>query len=181
LFGKVLGKSNESDGIPKRDSPSPTELSKNASRHRSSKTSSKNGGTSSASGSDQDCKDGPGSEDLKNRNKKTVTFSQESPVPSVPSDSSSPAQVVVSVSKKQSKVSAREERSRRRQAIIHKEAQLSGVKRVRPHTHNKSSSKKARVHEVIDDEEEVIKVPMKTGTLYLYRGIRRRVEFVRKI
>jgi hypothetical protein len=29
-------------------------------------------------------------------------------------------------------------------------------------------------------DEEVIKVPMLTGTLYLYRGVRRRVEFIRK-
>jgi len=30
-------------------------------------------------------------------------------------------------------------------------------------------------------DEEVVKVPMLTGTLYLYRGIRRRAEFIRRI
>lgn len=29
-------------------------------------------------------------------------------------------------------------------------------------------------------DEEVVKVPMLTGTLYLYKGIRRRAEFIRK-
>lgn len=38
------------------------------------------------------------------------------------------------------------------------------------------SSKKAKAH----GDEEVVKVVMLTGTLYLYKGIRRRAEFIRK-
>lgn len=173
---------------PKRDSPSPTEMNnKNTSRHRSSKTTTSSRNSSSGSLGSVSDQDGAGSEDRKMRNKKTVTFSEGSPVPSVPSDSSSPATHAVNKVVKQSKVSAREERSRRRQAMIHQEAQLSGVvgvKRVRSHSsssHHKGSNKKARANEVTDDEDdEVVKIVMKTGTLFLYRGLHRRAEFVRK-
>ena len=86
------------------------------------------------------------------------------------SDTSSPKTALADGAK--AKVSDREQRSRRRQEIIEQDPPPA-AKRIKEAPRNTNSKKKV-------GDEEVIKVPMLTGTLYLYRGIRRRVEFIRK-
>jgi len=105
-------------------------------------------------------------EDSKNK-RKNVTFSESSPIGS---DSSSIADGQAS-----KRAKARKERIVRRQAKIEEVvAQPKGrADRIR----DSNSNKRSRVE---DADEEVIKVPMLTGTLYLYRGLNRRAEFVRK-
>jgi hypothetical protein len=63
-------------------------------------------------------------------------------------------------------ISSREQRSNRRQAAIMEEVALQ------PPTKKKKVTGKY--------EEEVVKIKMLTGTLYLYRGLHRRAEFIRK-
>ena len=73
-----------------------------------------------------------------------------------------------------SKASDREARSRRRQAMIEEDAQTATTKRPRVAAPI-GQAKKAK-----GGNDGRIKVPMLTGTLYIYRGARRRVEFIRK-
>jgi hypothetical protein len=63
-------------------------------------------------------------------------------------------------------ISSREQRSNRRQAAIMEEVALQ------PPTKKKKMTGQYK--------EEVVKIQMLTGTLYLYRGLRRRAEFIRK-
>jgi hypothetical protein len=63
-------------------------------------------------------------------------------------------------------ISSREQRSNRRQAAIMEEVA------------QQPPTKKKKVTGQYN--EEVVKIQMLTGTLYLYRGLRRRAEFVRK-
>lgn len=106
--------------------------------------------------------------------KKAVSFPQEA------SDSSA-----VSNSKK---TSAREQRTARRNRL---QPEIPSVPTAPPPppqpkkrppvptggpAGHKGASKKTKTAA----DEEVVKVPMLTGTLYLYKGIRRRAEFVRK-
>lgn len=55
---------------------------------------------------------------------------------------------------------------------------VRGNKRVNAQPPSRNSPKRFKV--VNNSSEEVVKVPMLTGTLYLYKGIKRRAEFVRK-
>jgi hypothetical protein len=79
--------------------------------------------------------------------------------------------------------STREQRSRRRQSHLVEKVELKTSSQVPPNhkrtavtsSRPSSDSKKAR------RDEEVIKIPMRTGTLYLYRGLVRRAEFIRHI
>ena len=75
------------------------------------------------------------------------------------------------------RVSAREQRSRRRQAKMGTDAPTAdGRKRLRAlPTNPPSPNKKLR------GDEEVVVVNLLTGTLYLYRGAHRRAEFVRRV
>ncbi len=90
------------------------------------------------------------------------------------------------------KISAREARSLRRQAKIDDRDAVSAVmavtqatsgiiglstKRRLPPKGGHHKSKRPRV----EGHEEVIKVKMLTGTLYLYRGLHRRAEFIRRV
>ena len=69
-------------------------------------------------------------------------------------------------------ISSREVRIRRRQQAIGEEVPGDGaVNVVAP------SPKKCK----IKPSDEVVKIPMLTGTLYLYRGAKRSVAFVRKV
>lgn len=79
----------------------------------------------------------------------------------------------------------REARSRRRQAKMDEAAETdvtpstSGSKRRQLQA--SGNSKSPKVNEQCTNNDEVVKVMFKTGTLYLYRGARRRVEFVRRV
>lgn len=108
--------------------------------------------------------------------KKSVSFSNESS-PALSDQSSQGASDA-------KKVSAREQRSRRRQAILEDEKAAPGsisnanAGKKRPLPKNvKNAAKKARA----DDNDECVKIKFLTGTLYLYRGRHRRAEFIRKI
>lgn len=92
------------------------------------------------------------------KKKKSVAFTEESP--QMVSDSSS------------SKIKAleREQRSTRRQAS-------NEVVKKRPLKNNGLAPANKRVKR---NNDEVIVVPMLTGTLYLYRGLNRRAEFIRR-
>jgi hypothetical protein len=73
------------------------------------------------------------------------------------------------MSKAAARASAREERVRRRQANVEVKlatANMANLKKQKKFHHNSS---------------ECIKIPMLTGTLYLYHGLTRRAEFVRKV
>lgn len=82
---------------------------------------------------------------------------------------------------KSSRVSAREARSRRRQAKIDEDVKEvvppTGVKR-RPPIVPGNAKKRQRGE---TEGGDVVKVKLLTGTLYLYRGRYRRVEFVRRV
>lgn len=131
-----------------------------------------------------------GSDDQTDPKKKSrVTFSQDTMVPPSPSISDA------SSSMKRA-VSARAQRSLRRQAKIEKDPVQKGCS-----TGNKFSIMKPRRRIDKNDqqanssmnsttimrkgpsgkEEEVVKVKLNTGTLYLYKGVNRRAVFVRRI
>ena len=84
---------------------------------------------------------------------------------------------------KSSNRSAREERSRRRQAKIDEEIipgwneSFFGAKRSAENFVDSNMNKRQRG----DGDGEVIKVKLLTGTLYLYRGKQRRAEFIRRV
>ena len=130
------------------------------------KKTSKNGTVKSSPSSDAEASQ------TSSTKKKSVTFTEASPA--VSEGDSSPRE------KSSSRSSAREQRSKRRQAQVEKEVVVhhpTTIKRplAAPPARTLPDNKKAR------KDEEVIKVPMLTGTLYLYRGPVRRAEFIRHV
>ena len=91
------------------------------------------------------------------------------------------------------RVSARAARSARRQAKIEVEPTSKdqngtntkkAIKRrmdVKNMKRNNSNSVGSSMKKNSDKEEEVVKVKLNTGTLYLYKGLHRRAVFVRRI
>jgi hypothetical protein len=107
-----------------------------------------------------------------------AAFSQDSGDDSYPTDDGGTSR---------SKASAREARSRRRQAMIDDAAIVPGTeilagkrKLPPPPVGNRSRQYKHSETQYAEDGE-VVKVKLLTGTLYLYRGAQRRVEFVRRV
>jgi hypothetical protein len=102
------------------------------------------------------------------------------------SDDSSPLDESYAGMSRKDRVSAREARSRRRQAKIDEDAvppgtEVIGGKRLLAlDDHIAPPSNKKPKHNESDDGE-VVKVKLLTGTLYLYRGAQRRAEFVRRV
>ena len=120
---------------------------------------------------------------LQKTNALTVTFSLDTPALLSPSTS-----VASSMSMKDT-VSARAERSLKRQRQIEKEQvqkrQISGKK----FTKQKNGAKRSDSVETSTTifkkgpngkKEEVVKVKLNTGTLFLYKGINRRAVFIRR-
>jgi hypothetical protein len=70
-------------------------------------------------------------------------------------------------------ISSREQRSKRRQAAIMEEVAQQPVQ-------EPPTKKKKVTGQYNNGKEEVVKIQMLTGTLYLYKGLRRRAEFIRK-
>ncbi len=102
------------------------------------------------------------------------------------SDDSSPLDESYAGMSRKDRVSAREARSRRRQAKIDEDAVPPGTEIVggKRHLtldghHAPPNNKKPKHNE--SDDGEVVKVKLLTGTLYLYRGAQRRAEFVRRV
>mmetsp|Transcript_3592 Transcript_3592/g.6031 ORF Transcript_3592/g.6031 Transcript_3592/m.6031 type:complete len:239 (-) Transcript_3592:145-861(-) len=117
-------------------------------------------------------------EESRTSKKKSVSFTES---PGASGSDSSPKRMRAAAAA--ARKSSREQRSLRRQSHVGPEV-VGGVlppmaashnKRDRAPTSNLPDSKKTR------KDEEVIKVPMLTGTLYLYRGPVRRAEFVRRV
>ena len=85
-----------------------------------------------------------------------------------------------------SRASAREARSKRRQAMIDDASIvpgteiLAGKRKMPPPPGNRSKQYKHSETQYTEDGE-VVKVKLLTGTLYLYRGAQRRVEFIRRV
>ncbi|KAL3910251.1 MAG: hypothetical protein SGARI_002216, partial [Bacillariaceae sp.] len=85
--------------------------------------------------------------------------------------------------------SDREQRSRRRQAQTHEEAlqafETSGNKRPLANPNNNKSSSgggsKNKKSKPVPRDGEVLKVKLLTGTLFLYKGANRHVEFIPKV
>mmetsp|Transcript_24837 Transcript_24837/g.36751 ORF Transcript_24837/g.36751 Transcript_24837/m.36751 type:complete len:236 (-) Transcript_24837:80-787(-) len=119
-------------------------------------------------------------EDEKKRKNKSVSFS-DTGTPAQSDDSSSSAK----------KASAREQRSLRRQAKIDEEVVFTvpiggsrSSKRRLPSSRSGSGGNINSSNKRVKGEngnEEVVKVKLLTGTLYLYRGLHRRAEFIRRV
>ena len=80
---------------------------------------------------------------------------------------------------------AREERSRRRQAT-HPEPVMANINNRKHRIDHRRSQKKtltppSSLADNKHDAKDVVRVPMLTGTLILYRGRNRRAEFVRNV
>lgn len=101
-------------------------------------------------------------------------------------DDSSPTEENSRVGTSHSRASAREARSRRRQAMIDDAAIVPGTeilagKRKLPPPPGHRSKQYKQSETQYSEDGEVVKVKLLTGTLYLYRGAQRRVEFIRRV
>ena len=181
VFGSVVGRMEETEVPAAKGTEITVKDRKNKKKNRNKASTTKNegkGGSTNSSSEDQS-----GAE-VGKKKKKTVSFSQERQP--TDTDASSPKDQASKKRGLRSKVSDREQRSRRRQQMIEEEAQTLPAapassnnnhnKRPRPHGGMAQAAKKSKT----GAKEEVIKVPMLTGTLYLYKGLRRRAEFIRK-
>ena len=115
-------------------------------------------------------------EETNSAKKMRVTFSLDVPTPASPSISEN------SSSKNEAKVSARAARSLRRQAKIETVAakvapRTSSVAMKRGRKPNNTPSKRGKA----SNDEEVVKIKLNTGILYMYKGLNRRVVFVRRL
>jgi hypothetical protein len=159
VFGTVLRKADSSIDASGKSKPN---HNNNNSKQKSSSNTAGSSGTSSASETEGQA--------AAAGNKKSVTFSQES---SPVDDGSAEGE-----DGKSALVLTREERSKRRQTKGHDDYGHNHNNHKRSRPNSSKSNKKARRE---NNTDEIIKVPMLTGTLYLYRGLHRRAEFVWKI
>ena len=168
-FGKLISSAAcEQSPINKASSPA-------NSQRRSGKSQASNGGSSRGTPSPSEGEaDDPKSTASKATKRKAVQFADGS---QDGSDFSSSAEAGKLEKKLHGKVSAREERSRRRQAKIDEDAPVIDEPTSRPDAAPVQSKKRQKT----PDDGEVIKVKLLTGTLYLYRGKHRRAEFVRRL
>jgi hypothetical protein len=116
----------------------------------------------SPTGMEQHAHSGSNSDSSKKSSKKQISFQTVQENHNM-SDSST---LLSDAAKAATGISSREQRSNRRQAAIMEEVALQ------PPTKKKKVTGQYK--------EEVVKIQMLTGTLYLYRGLRRRAEFIRK-
>lgn len=164
LYEAVFGKH-----LPK-ETGSPQKHVRSRLINAASKKSSKSGNSAkNSSSSDAEASH------ASNSKKKSVSFTEFSPT--VSEAGSSPRE------NRSSRSSAREQRCKRRHAQVEEEEVV--VQQQQPSTTTNKRAMVAPVKTLPDNnkkarkDEDVIKVPMLTGTLYLYRGPVRRAEFVR--
>lgn len=143
-FGEVLGKASEEVPKAKTRNTAPR-ASKDAKESSVTTASAKTENTTS----------------IDQPKRKTRTGSAQEGI----SDSSTPTA-------SDTRVTAREERVKRRQALTQDSGELVDAPNGKI---GRPANKKKKL-----DDSDVVKIPMLTGTLYLYRGIPRRAEFVRK-
>jgi hypothetical protein len=185
-FGKLIASYDDDEPSTRSKSPSPTQNKPPPTQNKPPPSQNKpskpqgNGsrkgsnGKSSSTSSDDELKKGP-----KAGGKKAVQFSEGS---NAGSDYSSTPETGSGKMSARDKVSAREARSNRRQAKIDEDAPLGlgeapgpeGKRRAPPPNHSKKRQRG-------DDNGEVVKVKLLTGTLFLYRGRHRRAEFIRRV
>jgi len=193
-FGKLIHSNEDSN---EEQHPAATETV-------SSVATGKGGGTSSEGEKSDDAKNKGKNSNNSNNNganissattsttkSKSVQFQRGSSASNDGSDDSSPTEENSTGGKSRyrtlaDRVSAREARSRRRQAMIDDAAIVPGTeilagKRKLPPPPGHHSSKKYKHNDRYAEDGEVVKVKLLTGTLYLYRGAQRRVEFVRRV
>lgn len=178
-FGELI-KAADEDGTPVGHGQAPRRVRTSISS--SSSIQSKKTSKSSVSSDDGDKPDEKGSYDQSDKKKenKSVSFSDIQVSTEIHAEAPSSFVPVV-------RQAAREQRSLRRQAKIDSDVNPSLVaapgsvesnvlkkRRISP---PKQSAKRIKS----DDGEEVVKVNMLTGTLYLYRGLHPRAEFVRRV
>ncbi len=187
-FGKLLHSVEESEeqqsapAVPEATSGGTSRKTSISSTNSAAETAieSKGSGASGEGDKSDDNKKGKKEEDA-TRNKgvqfqKSGTLSNDSADDSGSLDENSRSA--------RSRASAREARSRRRQAMIDDAAVLPGTeilagkRKIPPPPGHRSKQFKT---EAYAEDGEVVKVKLLTGTLYLYRGAQRRVEFVRRV
>ena len=190
-FGKLLHSNEESEEQP--SAPTASEVTSGSNSRTKTSISVANAATEATNDSKSGASaDGDKSDDAKkgkNSNGSSKddattkakaipgsgTLSQDSADDSSPNDEAS-----------RSRASAREARSRRRQAMIDDAAVLPGTeilagkRKMPPPPAHRSKQFKHGDTQYAEDGE-VVKVKLLTGTLYLYRGAQRRVEFVRRV
>jgi hypothetical protein len=167
-FGEIVGKVS-----PKKEAETTKRVTNGRKNSRKRQASPENtASTAPASDSNSSRAEEPSRTKKK---RKTVSFAP--PGTEDASDASS------DISKKAAAASAREERSRRRQAVLEEQQQLlSQEHRRNAHNSRGANRKNGRNKDpALDDEKDVVRVPMLTGTLFLYKGQHRRAEFVRNV
>jgi hypothetical protein len=178
-FGELI-KAAEEDGAPAVLVQAPRRVRTSISS--SSSVQSKKTSRSSVSSEDGDKPDDKGSYERSEKKKENKSVSFSDVGASTETRPEAPSSYVPVV-----RQAAREQRSLRRQAKIDSdvnpalvaapvsvESDLSKKRRIPPPKQNAKRIKS-------DDGEEVVKVNLLTGTLYLYRGLHRRAEFVRRV
>lgn len=178
-LGPVVARADDSDANSKNDDgSSKSKGSKKKTLRSKPVPPGKAGSSSDKAGSGSDDSGSPDASKKKKRSA-SVDFQGEDRHSNADTDVSSPND---SSKNDRSRVSDREQRSRRRQQVIEEEPPGAGglLKTVQPRPGGilPPPAKKAKTK---IGGEEVVKIPMLTGTLYLYRGAKRRVAFVRKV
>jgi hypothetical protein len=177
-FGKLISANDE------EDSPSPLTVQQRKTSSSKPIGGGRRGSVGKNSGTSSEDGEVTGDEPKKGKSsssKKTVQFTKGSNDGDDGSDDSSTPETAAARKSRVDRASAREERSRRRQAKIDEEipigpGEVVGGKR-RPPPPPLSKNKRQRTEE----DGEVVKVKLLTGTLYLYRGRQRRAEFIRRV
>jgi len=165
-FGKLLASSGEDEPIARSKSPTLASQEK-ASKAQSRSNRRGSNGRNSSTSSEDDVK-----KVSKESGKKEVQFEEEV-------DAGSESETSSRKSSTADKVSAREARSRRRQAQIDEETPANDASKGT--TRRAAPQGNARKRQRVDTDGEVIKVKLLTGTLFLYRGLHRRAEFIRRV
>ena len=173
-LGPVVARSDDSDASKNGDQSKPNSSKKKSIRNKPGHAGRAAGSEKAGSGSDDS---GSLESNKKEKRSPSIDFQADDRQSNADTDASSPND---SSKNNRSRVSDREQRSRRRQQMIEEEVPGTGLLKpahprptgVLPPAHKKTKTKGG---------EEVVKIPMLTGTLYLYRGTKRRVAFIRKV
>lgn len=171
-FGKILVPADDEEDTADSGSGTAKRGSKPSSGGSGSGGSNKGSGMSSEEGENVD-------DTIKENEVALIKSSQIAEGSNEGSDTSS--NVESAGGGRSSRVSAREARSKRRQAKIDEEVPTLAEIAVGVESRLPIVPSNAKKRQRGEAEGEVIKVKLLTGTLYLYRGRRRRAEFVRRV
>lgn len=173
-LGPTVARTDDSDNATSKNGDTkPKGGKKKSLRHKPSLPTRHSEHHKSGSGSEDST-----SADLKRRKRSpSLDLQGEDRQSNVDTDASSPMD---SSKHGSSKVSDREQRSRRRHQVVTDD--IPGATSPKP-DHPRPMAPLFPVAKTTKTKggEEVVKIPMLTGTLYLYRGAKRRVAFIRKV